>query len=228
MIKFKIDNIVQDDQYYEEIFPGIWLMDDHKWAFWAWLNHFTQHTTEFPAKLFHFDYHWDAANDFQDQALTSDFVNMSLSEMHQLLSEDLICKDGFIAPAIINGYFNEIHFYCKQENPQIGFSDEFLNTYRAKQYIYNEISVINEAAKKIPYAFDLDIDLFNESGMYLESKLWTETQLYDFFYICRSLIKNASVVTVAMSFGYSGTEEDTKRLAQYVISKILNIRIDLV
>jgi len=76
---------------------------------------------------------------------------------------------------------------------------------------------------KNPYAFDLDIDLFNDSGRYLESKLWTETQLDDFFGICTPLIRSASIVTIAMSFGYSGTNEDTIWLAQYAVSKILEI-----
>lgn len=220
----RIDDIVLNDQFYEEIYPGVWLMDNHKWAFWARLNHFTQHATGLPAKLFHFDYHWDAVNDFQNEASLSDLSKKSLSEMYQLVSEDFIQKDSFIAPAIIKGFFNEIHFYCKQKNPQIGFSVEFLNSYMAKQYIYKKIEVMNAATIKTPYAFDLDIDLFNDSEMYLESKLWTESQMYDFFCICRPLIQNASVVTIAMSFGYSGTKEDTKWLTQYVVSKILEIK----
>ena len=142
------------------------------------------------------------------------------------MSEDFICKDGFIAPAIIKGLFNEIHFYCKQSDTQITFSDEFLNNYQTEQFIHNNIESIMDIRVENPYAFDLDIDLFNDSGMYLESKLWTETQLDDFVGICTPLIQNASIVTIAMSFGYSGTKEDTIWLAQYVVSKILKIKCD--
>jgi hypothetical protein len=31
-----IDNFKMDDQYFEEIFPGVWLMDDHRWAYYVW------------------------------------------------------------------------------------------------------------------------------------------------------------------------------------------------
>lgn len=223
MITPKINISDSNDQFHEEISPGVWIMDDHKWAFWIWLNHFTKHTTGLPAQLFHFDYHWDAANDFQTDSALSDLSNNSLSELFRLVSEDFICKDGFIAPGIIKGLFNEIHFYCKQKDTQIGFSDEFLNNYQTEQFIHNNIKSIMDIRVKNPYAFDLDIDLFNDSGRYLESKLWTETQLYDFFGICTPLIRSASIVTIAMSFGYSGTNEDTIWLAQYAVSKILEI-----
>jgi len=179
----KIDDIVPNDEFHEEIYPGVWLMDNHKWAFWAWLNHFTENTTGLPAKLFHFDYHWDAVNDFQSEASQSDLFKHSLTEAYRLVTGDFICKDGFIAPAIIKGFFNEIHFYCKQKNTQVGFTDEFLNNYMSKQYVYNTIDNINVSIFDNPYAFDLDIDLFNDSEMYLVSKLWPEAQIGEFFRI---------------------------------------------
>ena len=125
-----------------EIFPYIntvifsvtvWLMDDHKWAFWAWINHFLQHPNRLPAQLLHFDYHWDAANDFQTESALSN-LNQDKDSLFRLVSEDYVRKDDFIAPAIIKGFFDKIHFYCKQRDTEIGFSNEFLNTYNVRQF----------------------------------------------------------------------------------------------
>jgi len=220
-----IDLFVRNDEFHKEICPGVWLMDNHKWAFWVWTNYFTKNSTEKPAILLHFDHHWDAVNDFNTDAAISTLCQDNRSEMYRLVAENYIRKDGFIAPAIIKGYFNEIHFYCKQANPQIGFSSEFLNSFTAKQCFYDEIEKINDIIIERSYAFDLDIDLFNNSEVYLKSKLWPENQRDDFFDRCELLIKHASIVTIAMSYGYSGTKKDTKWLTQYTYEH--KIRLDV-
>lgn len=219
-----IDYIVKGDEFHEEIVPNVWIMDNHKWAFWAWFNFFTQFTTETPIDLYHFDYHWDAVNDFNCIKSLSDISQNKRSEMYRLVIEDYIPKDGFIAPAIIKGFFNEIHFYCKQCDTQIGFSTNFLKTYSSNQYVYRCIEDLVATKPKKTYAFDLDIDLFNDSGMYLEADLWPKSKQDEFFSTCESLIRNASIITIAMSFGYSGTKEDTISLAEYVLNEILSIR----
>ena len=219
-----IDYIVEGDDYYEEIFPNIWLMDNHKWAFWAWINFFLRSTIEMPITLYHFDYHWDAVNDFTCETALSSISQNKLSEMYRLLKEDYILKDGFIAPAIIKCFFNEIHFYCKQKDTQVGFSTEFLKDCASKQYIHKSIEDITSTKINKKYAFDLDIDLFNDSEMFLESDLWPKSKRDNFFSKCEPLILNASIITIAMSFGFSGTKEDTISLAEYVLKRILNIR----
>lgn len=224
MMKPITDYIVNGDDYYEEIFPNIWLMDNHKWAFWAWVNFFTQSTIERPITLYHFDYHWDAVNDFNCETSLSSIEQNKLPEMYSLVKQDYILKDGFIAPAIIKGYFNEIHFYCRQKETQVGFSTEFLNDYASNQYIHKSIEDINSTKINKKYAFDLDIDLFNNSEMFLESDLWPKSKQDNFFSKCESLIRNASIITIAMSFGFSGTKKDTISLAEYVFKKILSIR----
>ncbi|WP_162096615.1 UPF0489 family protein [Desulfotalea psychrophila] len=213
------DYIVNSDDFCKEIYPNVWLMDDHKWAFWAWISYIDRVKTSLPLSLYHIDYHWDAINDFQCEKALSDISQAELTALFSLVSEDYISKDGFIAPAIIKRIFDEVHFYCRQKGTEIAFSPDFLKTYNAKQYIHQEIENMCAVKKSKQYAFDLDIDVFNDSGMYLESELWSQEKRDLFFQKCRGLIENASVITIAMSFGYSGTKNDTKYLAKYVIKK---------
>lgn len=216
--------IVNDDNFYKEISPNIWLMDDHKWAFWVWINFVSRFKIESPLSLYHIDYHWDAVNDFQCEKSLSDILQTDLTQLFQLVREDYIRKDGFIAPAIIKGIFDEVHFYCLQKDTEIAFSNDFLKRYNTKQYIHQTVEDICSVKNSREYAFDLDIDVFNDSNMYLESDHWAEDKRDDFFKKSESIIQNASIITIAMSFGYSGTENDTKYLAEYVLKKIFEIR----
>lgn len=50
-----------DDDYYESIGNGIWLMDNHKWSFVVWNKERNEDSIYL---LVHVDYHWDAGYDY--------------------------------------------------------------------------------------------------------------------------------------------------------------------
>jgi len=59
-----IDSFETNDSYYEEIYPNIWLMDDHRWAYFIWEQCLNRNRIKKPYALLHLDYHWDGVNDF--------------------------------------------------------------------------------------------------------------------------------------------------------------------
>lgn len=109
-------NIKEDAEYLEEIYPNVWLMDDHKWSYFVWEN-FKRSSGLIPSTLVHIDYHWDAINDFKDSEAISLIVNPSLSELKELIKEDkYIRKDSYIAPAIINKMISKIFVTIQHQN----------------------------------------------------------------------------------------------------------------
>ena len=65
-----IDSFKANSQYVEEIFPGIWLMDDHRWAYYVWEKVFLENGGDGPCALVHLDCHWSGVNDFHGDAET--------------------------------------------------------------------------------------------------------------------------------------------------------------
>ena len=95
-----------------------------------------------------------------------------------------------------------------------GFYGTFLTEYSASQIIHDNINSINARSTQKPVIFDIDLDLFNKSDMWAEGNLWEKDEIIEFIRNCSGIIKSSTVITVAMSFGYSGTEEDTKYLTK--------------
>jgi hypothetical protein len=127
-------------------------------------------------------------------------------------------KHSFIAPAIIRGLVDEVHFYCKQVCTGPGLYPPFLKEHRARQFIHQGIESLLSHRISKPVIFDIDLDLFNNSDMWDEGDLWTDPEIVEFLSICSHMVRSSSVVTAAMSFGYSGTEEDTRHLTRLFAS----------
>lgn len=73
--------------------------------------------------------------------------------------------------------------------------------------------------------FDLCLDLFNHAdGKEFEGDLWTDAGVLEFLDAVSSHIIAAAVVTISLSFRYSGEEEDTRHLAQLIVHRILELR----
>ena len=105
----------EDDEYYEEIANIIWLMDNHRWAYYVWeLNRSVFNDRKAP--IIHVDYHWDAGDDFYNSPeKESEFKSLTLADVKSLVQEgNWIRFDSFICPAIIRGITNEVHFLCFQ------------------------------------------------------------------------------------------------------------------
>lgn len=210
------------NSYYEEISPNIWLMDNHKWAFFAWENYLHASDIHSPMTLIHFDFHWDGVNDFNDDSekkILEDINN--LEEIKRIIEENRLIKyDSYIAPAIIRRLINEVHFYCFQIDTEIGLNSPLLEEYDSKQIIHSEIQEIVNYEYNQQIIFNLDLDLFNKSDMYLEGDLWSEVEILHFLEDCSTIVNNSAVITIAKSTGLSGTEDDTNYLVDLIVPKI--------
>jgi UPF0489 domain len=220
------DTLRRDDDYLVELSSDIWLMDNHKWALWVWeslrqsskINRFT---------LVHADYHWDGGYDFHGSPeMQEKLLVAGLDDLRNLIvEENWIRYDSFIAPAIKRGMFDEVHFFCKQNDGfDIGIGDALLEQCGTRQIFHEAAATLAAAKFPSPVIFDLCLDLFNRSTIWNKGDLWEEVEILEFLEIVRPVIERAILVTVSLSFECSGTAEDTKRLAQMVLPVIENWR----
>ncbi len=104
--------------------------------------------------------------------------------------------------------------------------EEFLDKYNCKQVLHNSISTLSDLKTDKPILFDFCIDVFNRSNQFYESDIWPDTEIDEFLEGCRRLVIAAEMVTISMSYGYSGTMNDTKRLTKKVVEKFNEWRRD--
>ena len=103
-------------------------------------------------------------------------------------------------------------------------NEEFLRACGAQQVIHAAPHSLAAAQISDPLIFDLCLDLFNRLDMWAKGDLWSDAEVLRFLATVRPLISRAELVTVSMSFNYSGTESDTRHLAGLVIPEILGCR----
>lgn len=222
-----IDSFRADDQYLEEIFPGVWLMDDHRWAYYVWEKVRREMKIEGPLTLVHLDCHWAGINDFhgEPEAVTGLTGIDDMEGIYSLVRENRdVRRHSFIAPAIIRGLVDEVHFYCTQEGTGPGLYPPFVKQHNAKQRIHKGIESLASRTIAKPFIFDIDLDLFNNTEMWQEGDLWQDRDIQEFLSACSSMIQSAAVITAAMSFGYSGTEQDTRHLTRLFVSFVRRFR----
>jgi len=223
-----IDDFTTDDQYFEEIFSGIWLMDDHRWAYYIWEKAILENRIEGPCALVHLDHHWDGVNDFHgDPAAIKKLVGTyDIGDIYSLVEKKMgVQKDSFIAPAIIRGLIDEVHFYCKQTCIGPGLYPPFLKENNTRQFIHEKMKSLLSHQITKPIIFDIGFGLFNKSDMWDEGELWPDKEIIEFLWMCSDMIQSSSVVTAAMSFGHSGTEQDTRHLTKLFASFIKDLRV---
>jgi hypothetical protein len=75
-----------------------------------------------------------------------------------------------------------------------------------------------------PLIFDLSLDLFNDSRMEYQSELWPDSEIAKFLATIKPLVQRADVVTLSLSFGCSGTQDDTRRLAKMIVPELVQWR----
>ena len=56
----------------------------------------------------------------------------------------------------------------------------------------------------------------------MKGDLWKENEIAEFVNKCSGIIANSSLVTIAISPGYSGTKDDMIFLKELVVPKIVN------
>lgn len=210
-------NFEKNDEYFDEIYPNIWIMDNHKWALYCWEQYRVKN--QIPSTLVHLDYHWDAINDYFENE--SVIKNMDLKTLHKEIKKNIIRYDSFITPAIIRGYVDRVDFHCFQIDT-IGFADDFVNRYNTTQNIHSNIEDLVNEIEKQEIILDIDLDIFNKSGK--NGVLWDEEKIEA--YICKitPLVKQAKIITIAMSYGYTGSNEEIEYLTKLVIPLIIETR----
>jgi hypothetical protein len=166
-IKYRaLDAIKRNDKYFEELYPGVWLMDNHKWAFYIWEDYRFRHAGKIPSILVHIDKHWDGVNDFQKPETITNLINInSAKELRDLVErKPFVRYDSFIAPSIIRGLVKEVHFICSQDDTDIGLDDNLLHRYEAKQFVHKNLDSLIQHIGDRQILFDLDLDMFNRSN----------------------------------------------------------------
>ncbi len=221
-------NLLQpDDEYLCDLGADVWLMDDHRWALSVWTRFgFERGMTGL--SLVHADHHWDGVNDFQENVEERDrLIAANPTEIETMVrNEERIQYDSFIAPAVIRRLVTEVHFFCKQTNTEPGLGERLLIDAGAREYLHDDVSELVKAQFTGPVIFDLCLDLFNRSDMWATGDIWSDDEIREFLEQVRPVIERAVVVTVSLSFDYSGTENDTRRLAALVLPLIMQWRSD--
>jgi hypothetical protein len=226
---FNAGELKANDAYLSHLGRNVWLMDNHRWALLVW----ERHMEETGAKRFilaHADFHWDAGYYFSEQeGLKEQLVAADLNQLESWIEEDVLVRyDSFIAPAVVRKRFESVHFFCMQgDEHDLGLDLEVLQAGATEKVLHDTPESLASLTLDHPLIFDLCLDLFNkDDDLEYGSELWSDAEIQKFIETVRGLIENAAVVTVSLSFGYSGTEEDTRHLAALVVPRILALRAD--
>jgi hypothetical protein len=219
MPNIETNNLAPDDNFLVCLDSEIWLMDNHKWAFLVWEKF--KLISDIPKfSLIHADYHWDGVNDFYSAPeKESELLNSNIDQLHAMVAEgNWIRFDSFIAPAVIRGSIGEIHFFCTQdEGEDNGIDEDILSRMSTRQFFHDNMVSLSNQKFSFPVIFDLCLDLFDTSIILDQGEHWPDSEIIEFLTSMKPIIQAASVVTVSLSFGYSGSEEDTRRLAKLVL-----------
>lgn len=221
-----IVHIRSDTNFLHELYPEFWIMDDHRWAFLAWEKSAWRLDKNIRYSLIHTDYHYDGCNDFTSETDVSSLRALTdLDDLEALVrSDSCISKDSFIAPTVIRELLSNLHFYCLQDDTDLGIDESLLSRFNCIQHLHNSVDELKTANVSSPLIFDLCLDLFNKSDQWNEGDLWENHEIVEFLDKMSSYIQRASIVTVSLSFGYSGTSDDTKRLAELVLPRMFSYR----
>lgn len=227
MSEVDFNRLRPDDEYLRNLGADVWLMDNHRWALLAWMRFGSERGMN-GFSLVHVDHHWDGVNDYQDNEEERErLIAANLDEIEEIIrSSQRIQFDSFIAPAVIRQLVTEVHFFCKQTNTEPGLGDQLLVDTGAREHLYDDVSALAAANFTAPVIFDLCLDLFNRTDMWATGDLWSDDEIREFLEQLRPVIERAVVVTVSLSFDYSGTKADTQHLAALVLPLIVQWRSD--
>jgi len=217
------ESLVPNDDHREALGERVWLMDNHKWALLAWER---ERSPGQRYALLHADYHWDANDNVgDDEAQAQVFGAVGLDEIESLTKDDALVRcDSFISAAIRRGFISEVHFYCKQDEADVGLNQSLCDDYQTVQTSHPDADALAQVKPSVPIIFDLCLDLFNLSKNCDGADLWPDEDVVGFIEAVAHHIKAAAMVTVSLSFGYSGSEDDTRHLARLVVPRILELR----
>jgi hypothetical protein len=213
----------EDDRFCAAIGPGVWLMDDHRWAFYVWAQHALGHPERLPLCLVHIDAHADAVDGFLPDPAGWERLQgeTDLARIYERVAQDSdITLASFIAPAIRRGWITEVHFFgCADDDDLL--DAPLLAVTGASQRQHEAIGDLVRAVEGRRLLLDVDLDVFNGAEARGQSRLWPEVEIIACVDAWTPLIQRADVITIARSFGFSGTVSDTVRLTELVVPRVL-------
>ena len=221
-----VGRIMLDPNAIVEVSESFWLMETHKWAYYAWQASARRRDAGMRYSLVHADYHFDGCNDFHEREDIAWLRSQpSLEDIELLIRQDsLIRFDSFIAPAIISRFLKEAHFFCLQDDVEPGLHNASLKGCGCRQHFYHSAAELRCATIAPPIIFDLDLDLFNRSEFEEEADLWRDEEILDCLSMLRPVIDAATIVTVALSTKCCGEPSDASHLAALVLPKLCEFR----
>lgn len=214
----------EDRDYFEPLPAGVWLMDDHKWALLIWEQHRLR-ASGGRYSLIHADYHWDSTDDFRDDEDAQAELDAADSDGIRAMTAvgERITYDSFIAPAVRRGLLSEIHFYCLQNDSE-PLDKSLCEEFKTPQHLHDDAASLANAVTVGPLFFDLCLDLFNRTDNFEEGDLWSDAEVISFLETIKHHIQAAELVTISLSFGYSGSVDDTRHLAELVVPRMVGWR----
>jgi hypothetical protein len=198
-------------------------MDDHRWAFYVWAQRALGHPDRLPLCLVHIDAHADAVDGFlPDPASWVPLQGETdLARIYERVAQDSdITLASFIAPAIRRGWITEVHFFGCADDDEL-LDAPLLAAAGASQQRHETIGGLVQAVEGRRLLLDIDLDVFNEAEARGQSRLWPEEEIIACVDAWTPLIQRADVITIARSFGFSGTVADTVRLTELVVPRVL-------
>jgi hypothetical protein len=121
-----VESLKSDESYVRRLHPRLWLMDSHNWALFAWESSLRPLPGHERISLAHLDYHFDACNDFASAPDVERLLRAPGVAACAGLTEgrSLIKCDSFIVPAILRGLARDLHFFCREMDPDPGVYEE--------------------------------------------------------------------------------------------------------
>jgi len=220
-------SLEEDVDYFESLPADVWLMDDHKWAFFIWEQHRLK-TGGARYSLMHADYHWDSNDDFRGESeAQAELAEADADGLRDMTAaSEYVRYDSFIAPAVRRGLVSEVHFYCLQTDSE-PLDADLCEEFGALQVSHPDVGSFAAVVATNPVIFDLCLDLFNRPGkenMDYGGTRWSDDEVLEFLEAVKHHIQAAELVTISLSFGHSGPESDTRHLAKLVVPRVLKWR----
>lgn len=216
----------EDDRLCVEIAPRVWLMDDHRWAFYVWARYALARPERVPLCLAHIDAHADAVDGFfPDPAVWEELRDETdLDRLYARVAADTdITLASFIAPAVRRGWINEVHFFgCPPDDDLL--DAPLLAATGATQRRHETVAEMIQATENRRLLLDIDVDMFNAAETRGQSRLWPDAEIIACIDAWTPLIRCAEVITIARSFGFSGAAFDTVKLTGMVVPRVLDAR----
>lgn len=191
---------------------NIYLMYNHRFSLWAWLNKIK--AEEFGKfNLVHIDTHHDCGEACfgKEQIISKDnineFKNLEIFSKAKCASNknlELFNCGSFLGNALKSNLFKNIYFFVRSNNTSSSYKKCFdsinpISSYSTKiEYEENEnlekLKQILENNKEI--FLDLDLDYFTDD-LSDKNKIFDEKKLLQYFKLIKGNIRNIKVITVA-------------------------------